>query len=271
MQPSRALRRLGGMRSLVPLLAIVTPLVFLVGACTVIGSKPPLDGRTFLSVDVTENGAARPLVPGTRVALRFEDGRTGASAGCNTMGGTYTLDGDRIRIDGAAMTEMGCDPERHDQDDWLFGFLGSGPRLTLSGNDLVLTSGGTTIRLVDREIAEPDLPLVRTTWTVTTIVVGGTASSLPAEVVASLEFTDDGRVSVETGCNSGGGTYQVDGSTLRFGVHAMTERACAGPAGQVEAAVLAALAADTVAFEIDADTLTLVAGDNGLGLTGAGG
>lgn len=256
------------MKTLLRSLAIVATLTLVLGACGTIVPKPPLDGRTFLSVDVTQDGAIRPLLSGTSISLRFEDGRIGASAGCNTMGGTYTMDGDRIRIDGAGMTQMGCDQERHDQDSWLFGFLGSGPRSTLSGNDLVLTSGGTTIKLVDREVAEPDLPLVRTTWTVTTIFAGGTASSLPAEVVASLEFTADGRVSVQAGCNSGGGTYRVDGSTLRFSELGMTKRACDGPPGQMEAAVRAVLAADAVAFAIDANTLTLMAGDHGLGLTG---
>ena len=50
-------------------------------------------------------------------------------------------------------TEIGCDPPRHDQDEWLSGFLTSSPTVTLSGNELTLTKDTTTIELVDREVA----------------------------------------------------------------------------------------------------------------------
>ena len=58
-------------------------------ASTVPSATPALtlDGRTFLSTAVTENGVARALVGGTRIRLQFLDGRLAATAGCNTMAG----------------------------------------------------------------------------------------------------------------------------------------------------------------------------------------
>lgn len=231
------------------------------------GANAGPDGRDFLSIRVTDGDAPRPLVPGTVIRLGFADGRLSASAGCNIFGATYRLDGDVLIVDGGAMTEMGCDDARFAQDDWLFGLLGARPTLTLDGNDLTLTSGTTTIELLDREVAEPDQALVGPTWTLSSIITGDAVSSVPAGVVATLVFNADGSVAVNPGCNSGGGTYLVEGDSLRFGDIVTTRMACLGPIMDVEAAVLDVLAADTVTFEIDADVLTLSAGDMGLQFT----
>src|SRR5262245_63953243 len=48
-----------------------------------------------------------------------------------------------------------------------------------AGDKLTLTSGTTVVSLQDREVAEPDLPLTGTTWTVDTLLAGGAASSIP--------------------------------------------------------------------------------------------
>jgi heat shock protein HslJ len=218
---------------------------------------------------VTEGGADRPLVNGTRIRIGFEDGRMSASAGCNTMGGSYRIDGGLLVLDGLAMTEMGCDPDRHAQDDWLATFLGARPAVRLAGNELALEGGGTIIRLLDREVADPDLPLSGTLWTVDSIITGDAVSSVPAGVVATLRFTGDGQVAIQTGCNQGGGRVTVENGTLRFSDLVMTEMACAGPAGAMEHAVLAVVqGAVPVSYEIEARSLTLMAGANGLGLQG---
>lgn len=237
------------------------------------GSAPPagFDGRAFLSTRVLVDGRERSLVPGTRIRIDFRAGRIGASAGCNQLGGDYRIEGGLLRLANAAVTEMGCDPERHAQDEWLFDFLGRGPTVTLADDVLTLSLGTTTITLLDREVAEPDLPLVGTDWVLASMLTGGTASSVPAGVVAGVHFGADGQVSVETGCNSGGGPYRIDGDRLVFGDLVLTKRACIGPAGEVEAAVLAVLGAKEVVFGIDGSTLRLVAGAAGLDFRGAGG
>jgi len=246
-------------------------LVLLLAACTAApggGAGNSLDGHDFLSTSVTEDGADRPLVDGTRIRISFDDGQLGASAGCNTIGGTYRIDNGVLVFEGGGMTEMGCDDPRHAQDDWLAEFLGSRPTVTQSGSDLTLTAGGTVITLQDSEVAEPDLPLTGTTWTVDSIISGDAVSSVPNGAVATITLSDDGRVEVHTGCNQGGGRFEVSGETLRFVDVAVTEMACDGPGGQLEAAVLPVLGADGLTWAIDAGTLTLMAGDNGLALRG---
>lgn len=230
-----------------------------------------LDGHTFLSTQVLVDGREHVLVPGTQVRLQFRDGRIGASAGCNQLGGQYRLDGDVLLVTEAAVTEIGCDPARHAQDDWLFDLLGRRPVVTFDGEKLTLSVDTTVITMAEGRILEPDLPLMGTEWVLTSILTGETVSSVPAGVVARLRFEANGRLAVETGCNSGGGSYEVDGDRIRFGDPVLTKRACVGPAGEVEAAVLAVLGAGAVVFGIDGSTLRLVAGSAGLDYRGPGG
>src|SRR5262245_47429249 len=142
-------------------LLLLTAALAIAGCGLLGGSSASVSGRTFLSTGVTVDGAPMALVNGTQVRLTFaKDGNLSAQVGCNTMGGAYRLDGAILRFQDGAITAMGCDPDRHAQDDWLFGFLGSGPSVALAANQLVLTAGDTVVTLVDRELAEPDLPLV---------------------------------------------------------------------------------------------------------------
>jgi heat shock protein HslJ len=239
-------------------------------ACTAPGPAggADVDGRTFLSSSITDGGEDRPLVDGTQVRLAFADGYVSANAGCNIIGGTYRIEGGRLQWDGGSMTEMGCDDERHAQDDWVAEFLGSDPEVTLDGDELTLTSGGVVMTLVDREVADPDLPLTGTTWTVTSIITGDAVSTVPDGAIATFEFADDGTVAVNTGCNTGNGRYELSG-TLRFIDVAVTEMACEGVGGQLESMVLPLLGAEQINVSIEAGSLTLQAGDVGLGLTGS--
>jgi len=249
--------------------APVLSVVILLAACAGGGQRAMLDGREFLSTSVTEDGAPMALVPGTQVRLAFDDGSLGASAGCNSIGGDYRVENGVLVFEGGSMTEMGCDPDRHAQDDWLVAFLSLRPSVVLDGADLLLTSGATAIALTDREVADPDLPLTGTTWTVDTVITGDAASTVPDGAMATFIFAENGRVEVTTGCNTGTGSYEATETELRFTNVAVTEMACAGSAGALEAAVLPILGADVVEYTIDAGRLTLTAGDHGLGLAGS--
>lgn len=233
---------------------------------------PPvgLTGRTFLSTGVTVDGAPFALVAGTRIRLIFDNGTLSANAGCNIIGGNLVIDGDTLRFSGASMTEMGCDEPRHAQDDWLVTFLSSSPTFVLNGNDLTLTSGTTVVTLLDREIAEPDQTLAGPTWGLVSFISGDVASSVPMGISAAITFADDGTFSANFGCNSGGGTYAINGDTITFSDVVMTKMACGGAGGQVESAVLSVIDAQgPIQFAIDAGSLTFMAGDLGLQFSAA--
>jgi heat shock protein HslJ len=228
------------------------------GAADSTGGEPW--GRTFLSTSVTENGQPKQLVEGTRITLNFvaEGHRLGAQAGCNHMGGPASFEGGRLVVGDLATTEMGCDPPRHAQDEWLARFLTSRPQWSRSGSTLTLDNGTTRIVLEDREVADPDRPLRGTKWVVDTIIEGDTASSVPAGAEAHLTFEDGDRFGGNTGCNGMGGNSVVDeaASTITFSEVITTKMACEENRMRLERAVLATLDGD-VAYRIDADVLRL--------------
>jgi heat shock protein HslJ len=103
---------------------------------------------------------------------------------------------------------------------------------------------------------------------VTAIVTGDTTTSVPEGIVATMVFTEDGLVMVNTGCNSGNGSVEIRTSTLVFGEMAMTRVACSGEAALMERAMLQVLGADLVRYAVDASQLELSIGGSGLQLTG---
>lgn len=229
-------------------------------AATVDGLK----GRTFLSTGAT----GHDLAPGSTIRLSFEETRIAANAGCNQMNGEFEIAEGALKVGPMAMTEMACDQPLMDQDTWLAAFL-DGATATLDGDTLTLTREGTTVTFQDAGVANPDRPLAGTTWVVTGVVTGDAVSSVPAGATASLVF-DAASVAVDTGCNSGSGGYEATDSTITFGPIATTLRMCveAGVA-ELEQAVTAVLQGET-GYTIDADTLTISNGANGLVLTAQG-
>ena len=218
-----------------------------------------LDGRTFLSQSI--DGHA--LVPGTEIRLSFDRDQIGAHAGCNSLGARYDTRDGRLLIGGEGMTttDMGCDPPRHAQDEWLSDFLRSTPRIGLDGDTLTLTTADATVRLLDRVVAEPDRPLVGTRWRVDTTIRGDAASSVPDQSPVILEFHDDGTfTATSTGCTSAHVEVDVKRDTVRFGEFLIDAIGCRPP----WEATVELLRAGEVRYSITAARLTLIAGDVGV-------
>jgi heat shock protein HslJ len=223
-----------------------------------------LDGRQFVSVLVTENGKSKQLVTGTRIRLGFSDGSLSAYAGCNHMSGDYKVVDGRLTIGDLATTEIGCPANLAAQDEWLAQLLGSNPTVTVADNplgELSLENDTTKADFQDREIAEPDQPLTGITWTLTSLLDGEAASSVPEGVVATLLFKANGDLQAAYGCNSGGGKFNVEGDTITFSEMLTTDMACTDDRGAVESAVLEVVRDGATTYEIDHTTLTLTTAD----------
>jgi heat shock protein HslJ len=109
----------------------------------------------------------------------------------------------------------------------------------------------------DEKSTPPSAPadgaeLVGTQWVldVSALGVSGAGS------VGSWIAFERGRVSGNDGCNAFSGSYDVDGSKLRFGPLAGTKKACAGPANEVSRHVTAALER-VRAYELTGETLRM--------------
>ncbi|HEX5826918.1 MAG TPA: META domain-containing protein, partial [Candidatus Limnocylindrales bacterium] len=178
------------------------------------------------------------------------------------MSGEYEIVDGALKVGPMAMTEMACEEPLMAQDQWLAAFL-PGAAATLDGDTLTLAKGGVTLELLDEQVAVPDQALEGTEWTVTGVRTADAMTSYGA--TASLRFAD-GTVTVNAGCNSGQGSYELGEGTITFGPVATTKKACEEPAMQLEAAVLAVLSGEAT-YAIDGNELTLDNGGTGLALT----
>lgn len=236
---------------------LLTPALLVLGACGSDDSDgsgdvsaADLDGREFVSSEVV----GHQLVEGSAIHLAFIDETVSASAGCNTMSGGYTFDGETLQVEMMAMTEMGCDEALMDQDAFLSGFLTGGPTVTVDGDELTLASGDEQITMLDREVADPDRPLEGTLWIVDGIVSDDAVSSTSAGAPAASLMIEDGQANVDTSCNSATTSVEVTETTLTFGPMATTLMLCEWH--DLETAVLTTLSGE-VEYEIEADHLSI--------------
>lgn len=230
------------------------------------GGAAPFDLRTFVSTGVSENGQPRPLVEGTEIALDFgPDSQIGIQAGCNSMSGPAEITDDVVKAANLATTEMGCDPPRHAQDEWIAGLFGQGLAYTLDSDKLTLTADGTVITMVDRKTVNPDRALEDTEWKLDGIVQGDGVSSVPQGAVAVVVFSDGEVVVQNEGCNGARGPAEVTETEITIGGLMMTKMGCEPGPTAVEQAITQTLDG-TVTYRIDSDRLD-VSNANGTGLT----
>lgn len=217
-----------------------------------------IDGATYLSQSVT----GYTLADGSRLTLFFDGEQISANAGCNSMAGSFSVEDGTLVVGQLASTEMFCDGLM-DQESWFAEFLTSKPTITQDGDTLTLVSGDVTLEMLDREIADPDRPLEGTTWIIDSVITNDAVST--GMVTGSITLAD-GTASIDTGCNTGSGTYElVDGGLgITFGPIALTKKACEKDDAGLEAQFVTVLDG-TVTVTIEAASITLMNGDNGLG------
>jgi heat shock protein HslJ len=234
---------------------------------TVGRTVPLLDGTSWVATSITEGGQPRALVTGSELRVEFKGDSISINAGCNGMGGNYTLSEDSELSTGTLTgTMMACDQPLMDQDAWLSGTVFAAPLIaTVDGDTLTLSRDRLELVLTDRKVASPDRALQGTAWHLTGISTADSVSSIPAGVTTpTLTIAEDGTVSLHTGCNGGGSTASVLDHTVTFTPPRTTKMACADESGrQTEASVVAVLDG-AVTWSITERTLTLTKGGHGL-------
>jgi heat shock protein HslJ len=235
-------------------------------ATTTSTTAPPstadaLNGNTYVSTNV----AGFTLVPGTQVAITFDGQNISATAGCNTLASTWTVQGNVLMVPQMASTMMACDPPAlMDQDTWLGAVLTSQPTVAVAGDTLTITAQGATLTMTDQAAATPPQSIEGPTWTVEAVNTANSSSTVPAGARPPTLSFQGGTVAVDTGCNTGSGTYTLGNGTVTFGPIALTRAACIDPAAsQVEQQMVTVLNG-TATVAIQGGTLTLTNGSNGL-------
>ncbi len=203
-------------------------------------------------------------VPGTNVRISFDGAAFGFSAGCNSYFGEYTVFEGAFLVDGLGSTEIGCDAELHEQDQWLADFFDSGPTIAHAAPRVVFTTDTVSLTFLEREIAEPDLPLVGTYWNIDTLIDGEVAVG-GFGYDAALSFADDHTFSIDGPCNTIAGDYAVRGAALMLSQVSATEAGCSDPdQADFEAHLRDVFAAGTVICGIDVNRLSIDRDDLGV-------
>jgi heat shock protein HslJ len=208
-----------------------------------------LDGKTFLSTDVT----GQTLVADTRITMRFEGESLSAVAGCNTMTGGYTIEGDVLKVGALAQTRMACDEDLTAQDAWIVELLTGNPKATFADDVLTLATDATTVKFGDREKVANSSALDGSAWTMKTLETGGTTAQAPENAYLSY---DDGRIFVSTGCNHGTAELTLGDGTVTVGPMAMTLKACSEELTTWEGALVGFLQGE-LKYDLSGSNLTL--------------
>jgi heat shock protein HslJ len=226
-------------------------------ACSTEKEGLELSGREFIS----ESLAGRELVPGTEIRLRFRETELSATAGCNGMSGDYDFDADVLVVSRLGMTEIGCEPSLHAQDEWLAGFLQSSPKAELAEPRLTLTSPAATLTLLDREIKSPDRALVGTHWVGNGVGDGNGVSFGDGWDAATIAFGADGTVETFSGCQRGSGMFTALETTIDFAELTYDGAPCTNPnLERLSEPFLFALDGSDVTFAIEERSLSIERG-----------
>lgn len=232
-------------------------------------SDVPVTGVAWRVDSVTVGGKKTEAPEGARLEIDPK-GRAKADFGCNHISVDARVKGDQVTLGKPVTTQMACDVKIEKFEKAAIDAMGGEHTAKLSGEKLTLTTeSGDTMALSEEKPAD----LVGTKWTVTTLLSGKTATTVPADLpkerTPHLTFAEDGTVSGNSGCNSFSGKAAVKGSAIVFEPPVSTRKMCPKAEMEVERAVLAALDGPTT-YTVKGSTLTLTAEDGkGVGATAA--
>jgi heat shock protein HslJ len=181
-----------------------------------------------------------------------DDGHVGGSSGCNLFGGSYdTTDGFRDLF----QTLIGCLGAVADQEVFVMSVLTGDSGVVIDGATLTISNGERA--LVYRAAApEPNRALRGTTWNLTTVIDGDTATTTAAGAWIRIEY--GGTVSGHTGCNQFSGTYDDESG---FGALTQTEMACLDEVVAEQERLVMAVLGGSPLVTVDGSTLTLAFAD----------
>lgn len=187
------------------------------------------------------------------------DGEFSGSAGCNSYGGSYTLDGTSIELSEAISTLMACIDENAMTQETQFLTNLPNVRSYAIVDDQLQLLGADGAPVFTFNAVDP-APLFGTNWVLTSYNngSGGIVSALEG-VEVTATFGEDGRLTGNAGCNSYNAAYEASGGTISINAPVSTRMACADPEGVMEQETAYLTALEGAAFyRIRADRLEIL-------------
>ncbi|MBY0276470.1 META domain-containing protein [Candidatus Binatia bacterium] len=223
-------------------------------------TKAALEGKTWRLQSLGGIEPAKLAAVQGGVTLRFAGNAVQASAGCNQMRGTYTLDDGVLEASKMAGTMMACPEPAMSIENAVKKALSVPLRATLSGGRLTLrpedADDGPTMVLA------PEMPpQIEGAWNVNGVSDGRKAlMSTLRGTSLSLSFAG-GTVSGSAGCNTFRGAYKVQGDRVAIGRLSTTRKACPGDGVMKQESNFVAALEKAETWKIESGELTLRGAD----------
>jgi len=199
---------------------------FLSGCCR-FGNRPAgtasaLEGAPWRLVSLPGQLPATLSALRQPASVQFDSGRVSGFNGCNTLAGSYTLNGNRLQLGSLAVNAMACaEPASTIESTFNRMFTGT-LSYVVTGNRLSLATASGTVLGFEREAPAR----LAGTWSVTGFNNGreGVVSPLVSTPI-TVSF-ENGAVSGRAGCNTFRGNYTMEGNRIRMGTIAATNMMC---------------------------------------------
>lgn len=213
-----------------------------------------------------------------KVWIDFKRDQISGNGGCNSYGGTFTLDEDRLTFTELAWTEMASlDQAVMKLENQYLQAIGQVKKFTVNDKELILTDTDGKIEIAFVPFQETKgLPLTGTQWTLQHFEEvdgeGDAASVSATKVLDSAPITlkiERGRANGNAGVNMYGSAVETDDATISFKTPISTKRAGPPEAMQQETLYLATLVKMTK-YSIKGKQLTLSNEDGSVSLVYSG-
>jgi heat shock protein HslJ len=193
---------------------------------TVLEPTPLVDTTWVMTAYNNGEGGLVSALADTQVTAIFDDeGQVGGHGGCNTYGGSYSVDDNSISFSELVQTLMMCaEPEGvSEQETGYLAALGAATTYSIRGDRLELRNGDDQIMV--SYVAQPEISGIEWQWQ-STLAADGTMTDVPNPENYTLSFNDDGSFAIVADCNQGSGTYALNGDQISIEVGPLTRVAC---------------------------------------------
>jgi heat shock protein HslJ len=199
-------------------------------ACASSASSQVLTDSPWL---LTELGGEAPL-PETSITAEFDDdGRVGGSSGCNSYSTSYTVDGNQIEF-GEEMvgTLMSCPDPVMAQERAYLEALQDTATFEIVDDELTFINADGDVLASFQAVSQD---LAGTSWEVISYNTGTQAvRSVIIGTEITADFSEDGQLSGNAGCNHYSTTYETEGDKISIGPATVTEMYCEEPEDVME-------------------------------------
>lgn len=248
--------------------SLILLFILMLTACTPVQpgapAAPTLDGTKWDFGGFSTPDSMTPPVADTGITLDFTSDQVGGSAGCNSYGGSYKLDGDQLSFgsEGFMRTMMFCSaPDVMDQEDKFLVWLSGAQTVVLDGDHLTIhTSEGD---LIFNKAQNAMLEGV--SWQLGSIVDNNGASGSVLDGNIYITF-DNGQAAGSSGCNTFTADYQIQDGKMTLTLTGATRKACQEDIGKREEQFMTGLE-KVAGYRIERNILSLLDSDGNPVLT----